>query len=111
MRYMDPLTDFGFKKIFTEPDGQPLLLSLLNDVLALSEPMTALRFPGRMAASPADLFQGSNPVLRQPSVTATGTGGNRLELSTVIGVRHCSSQPPSGEGWPGDPACRLEGPG
>ena len=36
MRYMDPLTNFGFKKIFTEPDGQPLLLSLLNDVLALS---------------------------------------------------------------------------
>lgn len=33
MRYIDPLNGiFGFKKIFTEPDGQPLLLSLLNDV-------------------------------------------------------------------------------
>ncbi|MBK8536153.1 MAG: PD-(D/E)XK nuclease family transposase [Candidatus Competibacteraceae bacterium] len=44
MRYIDPLTDFGFKKIFTEPDSQPLLLSLLNDVLALSEPITQLHF-------------------------------------------------------------------
>ena len=43
MRYVDPLTDFGFKKIFTEPDGQPLLLSLINDVLALPEPITTLR--------------------------------------------------------------------
>ena len=43
-RYIDPLTDFGFKKIFTEPDSQPLLLSLLNDVLALSEPITQLHF-------------------------------------------------------------------
>jgi hypothetical protein len=41
MRYMDPLTDFGFKKIFTEPLGQPLLISLLNDVLALPEPLSA----------------------------------------------------------------------
>lgn len=44
MRYVDPLTDFGFKKIFTEPPGQPLLISLLNDVLALPEPITAVRF-------------------------------------------------------------------
>ena len=44
MRYLDPLTDFGFKKIFTEPAGHPLLLSLLNDVLALPEPLTELRF-------------------------------------------------------------------
>ena len=44
MRYVDPLTDFGFKKIFTEPPGQPLLISLLNDVLALPEPLTAVQF-------------------------------------------------------------------
>ena len=44
MRYVDPLTDFGFKKIFTEPLGRPLLISLLNDVLALPEPLTEVQF-------------------------------------------------------------------
>jgi predicted transposase/invertase (TIGR01784 family) len=43
MRYLNPLTDFGFKKIFTGPAGQPLLISLLNEVLALAEPITAVR--------------------------------------------------------------------
>ncbi|MFO7641379.1 MAG: Rpn family recombination-promoting nuclease/putative transposase, partial [Candidatus Competibacteraceae bacterium] len=43
MRYVDPLTDFGFKKIFSEPPGQPLLVSLLNDVLALPEPVARVR--------------------------------------------------------------------
>ena len=43
MRYVDPLTDFGFKKIFTEPLGQPLLCSLINDVLVLPEPVTRVQ--------------------------------------------------------------------
>lgn len=43
MRYLNPLTDFGFKKIFTGPECQPLLISLLNDVLALAEPITVVR--------------------------------------------------------------------
>jgi predicted transposase/invertase (TIGR01784 family) len=44
MRYLDPLTDFGFKKIFGEPDGKPLLISLLNDVLELADPIIDLQF-------------------------------------------------------------------
>ena len=44
MRYLNPLTDFGFKKIFGEPDGKPLLISLLNDVLELAEPIIDLQF-------------------------------------------------------------------
>lgn len=44
MRYLNPLTDFGFKKIFGEPVGKPLLISLLNDVLELAEPITDFQF-------------------------------------------------------------------
>ena len=43
MRYLDPLTDFGFKKIFGDPDGKPLLISLLNDVLELADPIVELQ--------------------------------------------------------------------
>ncbi len=44
MRYLDPLTDFGFKKIFGEPDSKPLLISLLNDILELADPIIDLQF-------------------------------------------------------------------
>ena len=36
--------NFGFKKIFGEPDGKPLLNSLLNDVLELADPIVELQF-------------------------------------------------------------------
>ncbi|HAS51370.1 MAG TPA: hypothetical protein DCS21_06365, partial [Gammaproteobacteria bacterium] len=43
MRYVNPLTDFGFKKIFAELPGQSLLINLLNDILAFPEPITTVR--------------------------------------------------------------------
>ena len=32
-RYINPFTDFGFKKIFGDPDDTELLRSLINDIL------------------------------------------------------------------------------
>ena len=34
-KYISPLTDFGFKKIFGDPDDTILLQSLINDILGL----------------------------------------------------------------------------
>jgi hypothetical protein len=41
-RYMDPTTDFGFKKLFGEEANKDLTLSLINEVLALDTPLFAL---------------------------------------------------------------------
>ena len=34
-KYINPFTDFGFKKIFGDPDDTELLESLINDILGL----------------------------------------------------------------------------
>ncbi len=42
--YIDPFTDFGFKKIFGSEESKPLLMSFLNDLLPLDEPIVHLEF-------------------------------------------------------------------
>lgn len=42
--YIHPFTDYGFKKLFGEEGSKPLLLSFLNDLLALESPIVSLSF-------------------------------------------------------------------
>ena len=42
--YINPFTDFGFKKIFGSEESKPLLMSFLNDLLPLDEPIVHLEF-------------------------------------------------------------------
>lgn len=42
--YINPFTDFGFKKIFGSEESKPLLMSFLNDLLPLDEPIVSLEF-------------------------------------------------------------------
>jgi predicted transposase/invertase (TIGR01784 family) len=43
-KYVNPFTDFGFKKIFGEEASKPLLVDFLNAVLPLSSPIQQLSF-------------------------------------------------------------------
>ena len=43
-KYLDPTTDFGFKKLFGEEESKPILKSFLFDVLELSSPIVELDF-------------------------------------------------------------------
>jgi len=43
-KYINPFTDFGFKKIFGEEASKPLLLDFLNSLLPLSASITNLSF-------------------------------------------------------------------
>ncbi len=43
-RYIDPTTDFGFKKLFGQEANQDILMSFLTDVLELQTPLADLRF-------------------------------------------------------------------
>lgn len=43
-RYLDPTTDFGFKKIFGEEANKDILASFITDVLELTTPVVDLRF-------------------------------------------------------------------
>jgi predicted transposase/invertase (TIGR01784 family) len=43
-KYINPFTDFGFKKIFGEEASKPLLLDFLNALLLLPTKITALTF-------------------------------------------------------------------
>ena len=43
-RYLNPFTDFGFKKLFGEEASKPLLLDFLNALLPLQYPITGLQF-------------------------------------------------------------------
>ena len=42
--FINPFTDFGFKKIFGSEESKPLLMSFLNDLLPLEEPIVNLEF-------------------------------------------------------------------
>jgi hypothetical protein len=46
-RYLDPTTDFGFKKIFAEEANKDILASFITDVLELTTPLVDLRFLGK----------------------------------------------------------------
>ncbi len=41
-RYIDPTTDFGFKKLFGEESNKDLLMSFLEDVLELEKPLQSV---------------------------------------------------------------------
>jgi predicted transposase/invertase (TIGR01784 family) len=43
-RYLNPFTDFGFKKLFGEEASKPLLMDFLNALLPLQHPITSLQF-------------------------------------------------------------------
>ena len=43
-KYVNPFTDFGFKKLFGEEASKPLLLDFLNALLALPAPIATLAF-------------------------------------------------------------------
>jgi predicted transposase/invertase (TIGR01784 family) len=43
-KYINPFTDFGFKKIFGEEASKPLLIDFLNALLPLQNKITALSF-------------------------------------------------------------------
>ena len=43
-KYVNPFTDFGFKKIFGEEASKPLLLDFLNALLPQREPIATLEF-------------------------------------------------------------------
>lgn len=43
-RYLNPFTDFGFKKLFGEEASKPLLIDFLNALLPLEHPITAISF-------------------------------------------------------------------
>ena len=42
--YLNPFTDFGFKKLFGSEEGKPLLMSFLNDLLPIEAPVVSLEF-------------------------------------------------------------------
>ena len=42
--FINPFTDFGFKKIFGCEESKPLLMSFLNDLLPLEDPIIHLEF-------------------------------------------------------------------
>ncbi|NWF66641.1 MAG: PD-(D/E)XK nuclease family transposase, partial [Campylobacterales bacterium] len=35
--FINPFTDFGFKRIFGEEESKPLLISFLNDILPIKD--------------------------------------------------------------------------
>jgi predicted transposase/invertase (TIGR01784 family) len=43
-KYINPFTDFGFKKIFGEEASKPLLLDFLNALLPQEQPIVSLSF-------------------------------------------------------------------
>ena len=43
-RYIDPTTDFGFKKLFGEDESKPILKRFLFDILGLSSPIAEITF-------------------------------------------------------------------
>ncbi len=42
--YINPFTDFGFKKIFGSEESKPLLISFLNDLLPIENKIVSLEF-------------------------------------------------------------------
>ncbi len=46
-KYVNPFTDFGFKKIFGEEASKPLLLDFLNALLPLPTPIMDLSFKNK----------------------------------------------------------------
>jgi len=43
-RFLNPMTDFGFKKLFGEEESKPILKHFLYDLLELPAPIVELTF-------------------------------------------------------------------
>ena len=43
-RYINPFTDYGFKKLFGEEANKHLLISFLNDLLPIDDKITSISF-------------------------------------------------------------------
>src|SRR3989304_4346746 len=43
-KYINPFTDFGFKKLFGEETSKPILIHFLNQLLSLPSPLIDLNF-------------------------------------------------------------------
>jgi hypothetical protein len=43
-RYIDPTTDFGFKKLFGEKSNKEIIISFISDVLELETPLRDIHF-------------------------------------------------------------------
>ncbi len=54
-RYINPYTDFGFKKIFGEEASKPLLIDFLNALLPEQHRITDLTFKNTEQLTPAIL--------------------------------------------------------
>jgi len=54
--FIDPLTDFGFKRLFGEEESKPFLVSFLNDLLPIDSPIATVTYQNleKMGATPAD---------------------------------------------------------
>jgi hypothetical protein len=54
-KYLNPFTDFGFKKIFREEASKPLLLDFLNALLPQNEKIVDLTFKNNEQLGQTDL--------------------------------------------------------
>jgi predicted transposase/invertase (TIGR01784 family) len=54
-KYLNPFTDFGFKKIFGEEASKPLLLDFLNALLPISDKIVELTFKNNEQLGQTDL--------------------------------------------------------
>ena len=54
-KYLNPFTDFGFKKIFGEEASKPLLIDFLNALLPQAEKIVDLTFKNNEQLGQTDL--------------------------------------------------------
>ena len=66
-KYLNPFTDFGFKKIFGEEASKPLLLDFLNALLPSADKIVDLNFKNSEQLGQTDL---DRKVLETVSVEA-----------------------------------------
>ncbi len=54
--FIDPLTDFGFKRLFGEEESKPFLISFLNDLLPIEDKIASVEYKNleKLGATPAD---------------------------------------------------------
>ena len=54
-KYLNPFTDFGFKKIFGEEASKPLLIDFLNSLLPQSDKIVDLTFKNNEQLGQTDI--------------------------------------------------------
>jgi hypothetical protein len=56
-KYVNPFTDFGFKKIFGEEASKPLLIDFLNALLPENDQIVDLTFKNNEQLAQTDLYR------------------------------------------------------